>query len=131
MAAIDREETKNRLFGALKQPKPNASSPEPKKRPKASLPEDEAGPELPKWRTLDKVTVLLTSEQRDGMEDIARKLMRFRSKQDKVGEERERITANTVFRALVENFLDRVDGISLETIQNEEGLKSWLSRLFR
>lgn len=129
MAAIDPEDTKNKLFGSIKKAQEPVAAPKAKraKNPEAV---DTTPGDIPKWKTLDKVTVLLTSEQRDGMEDIARKLMRFRPKLEKVGGERERITANTVFRALVESFLDRVDGLPMDVIQNEAELKAWLSKLF-
>lgn len=69
--------------------------------------------------------------QKDALDDIARKIMRFRAQHTAVKEDRERITANTVFRALIDNFIDRFPYIKMEPIQNEDELREWLQRLFR
>lgn len=86
---------------------------------------------LPKWKTLEKITVLLTSEQRDAMDDLARTLMRFRSHGNLSKDERERITANTIFRALLDNFLSKANSLDIEAIQNEDELRKWINILFK
>jgi len=86
---------------------------------------------LPKWKTLEKITVLLTSEQRDAMNDLAKTLMRFRSHEDLSKDERERITANSIFRALLDNFISKANSLEIEAIQNEDELRKWINRLFK
>lgn len=121
---IDAEETKRSLFGGLK------SSPAPKVEKvatsKVKKVESEA---IPKWKRLEKVTVLLTNEQRDAIEDLARQVMRFRSKGSSPSSERERITANTVVRAMLDTMMEKVSVLDMESISNEDDLKQWLQRL--
>ena len=138
---IDAEETKNSLFGGLK-----TSTPKTEKKqltsevaklatckvetaPIPPLPQDQA-PALPKWKTLEKVTVLLTNQQRDAIEDLARSIMRNRSQNSPSKDDRERITANTVVRALIDNLIDTVSGLKMKEIKNEDELKLWLQQLF-
>ncbi len=89
------------------------------------------GHKLPKWKTLEKITVLLTSEQRDAVDDLVRTLMRFRSHEDVSKDERERITANSIFRALLDNFISKAISLEIEAIQNEDELRKWINRLFK
>ena len=42
--------------------------------------------ELAKWRQFDKITALLTSEQKEGLDRVAKKLMKHRSKELKGNE---------------------------------------------
>ena len=44
---------------------------------------------------------------------------------------RERITSNTVVRALIANFLDRVGDMDLSGIDNEEMLKERMEKVFK
>lgn len=137
MPAIDPKETANTLFGGMKKSsssqvkelKTSNSSVHLKKRSMEQLKKDNS--KVPKFATLEKVTVLLTSEQKDTLDDIARKLMRFRSNALVGKEERERITANTICRALLDNVIDRIDSLEIEAIQNEAELKTWLEKIFK
>lgn len=123
---LDKEETKNSLFGGLKESStPTSTSPKTKEVPKS------ATSNLPKWRTLEKVTVLLTNQQRDAVEDLARTIMRHRSSSDIKSEDRERITANTVVRALIDNLIETIPQLKIEDIRNEDELKSRLQSVFR
>ena len=102
--AIDREETKNSLFGGFQKSvtskvKEFGSSGKKTEVSKGKL----VTPKLPKWKTLEKVTVLLSSEQKDLMDDVARRLMRFRQKEGSSDNETERITANSVVRGILDN----------------------------
>jgi hypothetical protein len=138
---IDAEETKNSLFGGLK-----SSTPKAEKKQQTSevakldtcklktvehqqLPQVQT-PALPKWKTLEKVTVLLTNQQRDAIEDLARAIMRNRSQSNPSKDDRERITANTVVRALIDNLIETISELQIKEIQNEDELKLWLQQLF-
>ena len=60
-----------------------------------------------KWQQFDKVTALLTSEQKEGLaHSIAKRLMKHRSKELKGNEDKERITANTLIRALIRELFE-------------------------
>jgi hypothetical protein len=121
---IDAEETKRSLFGGLKSSTPKTETP--------STPEvlNSRTSNLPKWKTLEKVTVLLTNRQRDAIEDLARIIMRKRPQASSSKEERERITANTVVRALIDNLIETVSSLKMQDIKNEDELKLWLRQLF-
>lgn len=121
---IDPEETKRSLFGGLKSATPKAE-----KSITSEVAKTET-PNIPKWKTLEKVTVLLTNQQRDAVEDLARTIMRYRSRQEMKGENSERITANTVVRALIDNLIETAPALAMQEIRNEDDLKSWLRQLF-
>ena len=121
---FDAEEAKRSLFGGL------SSSPTSKVK-KGATPKAKNTDTLPKWKRLEKVTVLLTNEQRDAVEDIARQVMRFRSKESSSTEDRERITANTVVRAVLDSFICKASSLEMKAISNEEELKHWLECLFK
>jgi hypothetical protein len=123
---FDPEEAKKSLFGGLS----NSATSKGKKNA-TSKAKESAFAALPKWKRLEKVTVLLTNEQRDAIEDMARQVMRFRSKGAVSKENRERITANTVVRALLDSFLCKASLLEMEAISNEDELKCWLERLFK
>ena len=122
---IDPEATKRSLFGGLQK----SATQQPQKSVSSEVSKSQSA-ELPKWKTLEKVTVLLTNQQRDAIEDIARQLMRFRSQGERLKEERERITANTIVRALIDNFLERVPQLEVKATANEEEVKRWIQQLF-
>lgn len=126
--AIDKEETKNSLFGNIKKQTKTNDRPEKEDTKEASLtPQNQ----LAKWETLDRVTVLLTEEQKDGLDRLARKLMKFRVRETKGNPTKERITANTIIRALIDNLLERESDVPLEVVISEEELKIWTSKLFK
>lgn len=143
--AINTNDTKDSLFGALKKavkPVPkeidlaqekifkepeNASSSPYTSHIKESNPAISA---LPKWQTFDKVTTLLTSDQKEGLDRIAKKLMKYRSKQLKGLDNKERITANTLIRSLIDNFLELEDSLHFETLTSEKEVKEWIAKVF-
>ncbi len=126
--AIDREETKNQLFGGFQ--KSRTSEVQKEKDPAISIDKSETS-KLPKWKTLEKVTILLTSEQKDHMDDVARKLMRFRHKGCSPLDDKERITANSVVRVILDNVIERIDALEIQNIRTENELKTWMSGLFK
>lgn len=100
-------------------------------KPRVKKTELATTPILPKWKTLEKVTVLITSEQKDAVDDLARQIMRFRSQVKKTVGEKERITSNTIIRALLDNFIAHVSSLAIESIPNEKALKKLLGSLFK
>ncbi len=131
--ALDIGEAKNSLFGNMKS---SAKKVEPEdellkfdKPEEINTPESEQG--NPKWQTLDKVTVLLTTEQKIGLDRIAKNIMKFRSKELKGNDEKERITANTLIRALVENLISIEASILMEVMSSENDVQKWVKRLFK
>ena len=126
--AIDREETKNQLFGGFQ--KSRTPEVQKEKSPVVSIDKSETS-KLPKWKTLEKVTILLTSEQKDHMDDVARKLMRFRQKGCSPLDDKERITANSVVRVILDNVIERIDALEIQNIRTENELKTWMSGLFK
>ena len=138
--AIDTQTTKNSLFGGLKK-EPIIIQPETEEiedRPAVEEKQAKADPQdtkshlpeaaLPKWQSLDKVTVLLTSEQKEGLDRVAKKLMKYRSRDLKGDENKERITANVLIRALVENFLSKEESIPMEVLSTEKDVLAWAKR---
>jgi hypothetical protein len=81
---------------------------------------------LAKWETLDRVTVLLTEEQKEGLDKLARRLMKFRAKETRGNPDKERITSNSIIRALIDIFLEHATDTPLEVISSEEDLKVWV-----
>lgn len=61
----------------------------------------------PRYQQLDKVTVLMTAEQKKGLDSVAKRIMKNRATATKGNADKERITANTLMRALIDNFLAR------------------------
>lgn len=84
----------------------------------------------PKWQSLDKVTVLLSTEQKEGLDKIAKKIMKYRSDATKGSQEKERVTANTLMRVLVDAFLERESQLEMEVIIDEEAARKWIEKLF-
>lgn len=134
MAALDTEEASNSLFGNIK--KHAKLAPEIQDNPnKIAIPEKESTLtsdeiSLAKWQNFDKVTVLLTSEQKDGLDKIAKSIMKYRVKSGTSTADRERITANTIVRALIDNLLENKSRLTQEIINNEKEVHKWLSQIF-
>jgi hypothetical protein len=80
---------------------------------------------------LERFFVRMTCEQRDVMDSVSKKLMRFRPKPREHEGERERITANCILRALVENFMERYQALEMKAIMTERDLYEWVGQLFR
>lgn len=145
--AIDTSDTKNSLFGGLKKSvghsiatnNPSSEKPEQlqsKCATEVNLPIQTNNPPQteqtqPKWQTFDKVTTLLTSEQKEGLDRIAKKLMKFRVKALKGESDKERITANTLIRALIENFLKLENSLQLEVLITEDEVKAWIQKALK
>lgn len=69
-------------------------------------------------------------DRREGIFADIEKILRYRSQGGELKESRERITSNSVSRALVGNFLERVDSLQMEAIQDEANLREWIGKLF-
>lgn len=143
MAGIDTTATKNSLFGGLKaEVKPLEVISELKQAPEEKLilvKRKELDPKIkneqvkknnPKWLSLDKVTVLLTTDQKDGLDRVAKKIMKRRSKQLKVSDNKERITTNTLIRALVNHFLEIEESFESEVLLSEQDVQKWIKNAF-
>ena len=76
------------------------------------------------------MTVLLSTEQKEGLDKIAKKVMKYRSDATKGSQEKERITANTLMRVLIDAFLERENQLPIEVITNEETARKWVEKLF-
>ena len=132
--AIDKDETKKSLFGGLKQqaalevPKPVTREVKESDSPQVS---ESRTTELPKWKTFEKITALITAQQRDAIEEFAKKIMRSRTSKKTAANKRERITANTVLRALLDIFIYKAHDLKIDTIDNEDELKTLFQQLFR
>lgn len=144
--ALDKNATKESLFGNIKKPgKQDKKQPDqpvnhehekeklgftPEHQKTITSIEDQPpGAEQikPKWQTLDKVTVLLSSEQKQRLDGITRKLMKHRANATR-GAEKERLTANTLIRALIDIFLELEENFPLEVLISEEDVKAWIQR---
>ena len=92
---------------------------------------DKAAPSTAKWHILDKVIVPLTMQQKEGLDRIAKQLMRERSKNAlyKERKDRERITANTLMRALADILLEEGIFNEVPAVYSEEETKSWLKQI--
>jgi putative protein kinase ArgK-like GTPase of G3E family len=97
---------------------------------KQILTESESSSHKPKWQNLDKVTVLLSTEQKEGLDRLAKKIMKYRSSITKGNLDKERITANTLIRVLVDVFLERENQLEMEVIADEEAVCKWIEKLF-
>lgn len=155
--ALDIEATSNTLFGNIKKHQINVTVNEESKTQKMpseevnnSAPHQEikeneesfnssklnlailpaSSTNKPKWQSLDKVTVLLSSEQKEGLDKIAKKIMKYRSEATKGNQDKERITANTLMRVLIDAFLDREHLLPMEVITSEESARKWIENLF-
>jgi hypothetical protein len=135
--AIDKEETKKSLFGGLKS---NTTPEVPKiatsevsefvsyEHPKSQTSEKTLSV-LPKWKTLEKVTAMISTRQLDAIDQITRDAMRNRHKIPHTN--RERITANTVLRALLDILADKLPLVEVPPLNNEESVKDWLTLLLK
>ena len=89
---------------------------EPRKR-MLTEPLSEKKETLPKTETLpERITLQMSEEMRDSLNDIARQLQRLRR------EKGERITANTLMRVAIQGFIDSFDSKALGGVSSEEEL---------
>lgn len=100
------------------------AAPSPLKQPQ------QAEPTTPKYQTFEKVTALMTEEQKRGLDDVAKRVMKHRSAATKGNADKERITANTLLRALIDNFLAHEKELQTEILLSENDARAWISKLF-
>lgn len=82
-----------------------------------------------KYESFLPVTLRLKEENFMDLKHIENSIMRSRSKTG--NEDRERITSNSILRCLVTSFIDRVDLLDFEEIDNEEILNQRIQKLFK
>jgi hypothetical protein len=82
-----------------------------------------------KYESFLPVTLRLKEENFMDLKHIENSIMRSRSKAGK--EDRERITSNSILRCLVTSFIDRIDLLDFEEIDNEEILNQRMQKLFK
>ncbi len=85
---------------------------------------------LRKFETFAAPTFRIPQEHDFELKRIEQTIMRNRKKGQNV-DSRERITSNTVVRALIANFLDRVGDMDLSNIDNEEVLRERMEKVFK
>ena len=85
---------------------------------------------LRKFETFAAPTFRIPQEHDFELKRIEQTIMRNRRKGQNA-DSRERITSNTVVRALIANFLDRVGDMDLSGIDNEEMLKDRMEKIFK
>ncbi len=85
---------------------------------------------LRKFETFAAPTFRIPQEHDFELKRIEQMIMRNRKKGQNT-DSRERITSNTVVRALIANFLDRVGDMDLSNIDNEDMLKERMERVFK
>lgn len=133
--AIDTNDTKNKLFGGLAKQDPEAVRAKTEK-PVIELPCDNPGKQatqptmMPKYQTFDKVTTLLTTEQKERLDRVAKKIMKRRAMAPK-GSDSERVTANTVIRALIDNFLAVEESFQHGVLYSENDVSEWIKEMFK
>ena len=132
--ALDKD-TGSTLFGSIKKSAETKQDPVPTTQSithtQDSTPVYQDSISTPKWQSLDKVTVLMTADQKEGLDRIAKKLMKHRSKVLKGKDDKERITANTIMRAIIENFLKHENMMELEVLTTEDDVNAWIEKLMR
>lgn len=139
--ALDTNETKNSLFGGLakggKKKDPIESNEKNTPDTVISRNEYKAPPSepistqtKPKYQTFDKVTALLTSKQKEGLDRVAKRIMKQRADLTK-REDKERITANTIIRSLIDNFLENEESVKHEIISSEQEVYEWIKKMFK
>ena len=85
---------------------------------------------LRKFETFAAPTFRIPQDHDFELKRIEQTIMRNRRKGQNT-DSRERITSNTVVRALIANFLDRVGDMDLSNIDNEEMLKERMEKVFK
>lgn len=144
--ALDTEQTKNSLFGNIKKQSLKSVSveelpvapiqnriekvqpiavKEPQREEKSDA-EPQEDTILAKWQTLDRVTVLLSEEEKEGLDKLSKKIMKYRAKDTRGKKEKERITANTIIRALIDNLLECEDKLEMTVLETEEDVRAWI-----
>jgi hypothetical protein len=131
--ALDTGKAKDSLFGNIKKTKEVLTHEPPLQKNETiitkNVKNEEASQKTAKWQQFDKITALLTAEQKEGLDRVAKKLMKYRGRLLKKKSESERITANTLLRALVYNFLQIEDSMELDVLTSENDVCAWVSRV--
>ncbi len=78
-----------------------------------------------KWQEFAKVNTLLKCEQKDFLDKLSKQAMRSR----KSGKGKERITANTFLRCLIDVLKERAGKVNLTDIADEKELRKRLSEI--
>ena len=120
--ALDKQETKNSLFGNIKK---TLKPPEEvlKSNPEIISTKTDAISNRTQLEIIERVTLPLSIEQKEGLDRLAKKIMRNRSNNPFHKENRERITANTIIRALIDTLLEKEYLFEGVTANNEEEAK--------
>ncbi|HEY4830951.1 MAG TPA: hypothetical protein VIH61_00085 [Waddliaceae bacterium] len=126
MGAINQEDTKNTLFGNCKNTSKEVIVPQQPQR----LNETATGQKIAKYQNYDKVTALLTPEQKLGLDRVVKRIMKHRASALKGSADKERITANTLLRALIEHFLKSEPGKQMDVLACEEDVYKWITKLY-
>jgi mannitol/fructose-specific phosphotransferase system IIA component (Ntr-type) len=128
--AIDTGKTKDTLFGNIskREAREGTAKAPP---PVIALPHASQATTAPKYQTFDKVTTLLTPEQKEGLDRVAKRIMKHRANELKKQDNRERITANTLIRALVQAFLDNEGAAQIEALADEEAVHTWVRKVLK
>ena len=132
---IDKQQAADTLFGNIKRQKtaPVEHTPIPQSISIKSHIEHSAMDELykAKWERLDRVTVLFTASQKEGLDRLSKRIMKSRPKKSANEETRERITANTLMRALSDILLEAESFAQIPIINTEEDVKNWMRALLK
>jgi hypothetical protein len=82
-----------------------------------------------KFESMLPVTLRIQEEHFMDLKQIENSIMRSRSRSK--SDDRERITTNSILRCLVASFIDRIEMIDLEGVENEEILKERIQKIFK
>jgi hypothetical protein len=135
ISKIDKDAAADSLFGHIKQTRESEKNKAPRKALEIKeLPNEEVKQSpvevASQWPTHERQTIILTIRQKEELDRLAKQIMRSRPRHtfQKVTE-RERITANTLIRALIDIFLEKGEFPVPPEINNEEETKLWLKTL--
>jgi len=128
--ALDRQETRDTLFGRKRVPL-NPPEEVVKILPdQMSVKADPISNDNP-WEYIERVTVPLRVEQKEGIDRIAKNIMRNRAKGPFHNEGNERITGNTIIRALIDCLLEKESLLISITAKNEEEAKNLVRKALK
>lgn len=135
VSKIDKDAAADSLFGHIKQAREPEKNKAPHKPPEIKELSNEEIKQSPiesssQWLIHERQTIILTIRQKEELDRLAKQIMRSRPRHtfQKVTQ-RERITANTLIRALIDIFLEKGEFPLPPEINNEEETKSWLKTL--
>lgn len=93
---------------------------------KSTTPNSSLNKEKPRWETLHSVLVRMQEENKDALDSLTNQIMRSRNSKGC-----ERITTNTLIRALISSFLKHRDKLNTNNIDDEEELLNRINRMFK